>query len=170
MHLLLIVLRFIHVLSAVYWAGTIFFFVSFLEPSLRSLGPDGGKVMIRFFERGYLDLLPRVALTAIASGLALIWIVSDGFQASWMRSRIGMALSTGGLSAIIALILGFVIMRPAAIKIWELSKQMPAADEAKRNELMAQMGALRQKTVGGARLVAVFILIAATLMATARYL
>ena len=91
MHSLAIVLRLIHILGGVYWAGTIFFFVTFLEPSLRALGPDGGKVLIEFFERGHLELLPAVAVVTMLSGSWLLWIVSAGFDSAWMGSRVGMA-------------------------------------------------------------------------------
>ena len=83
---LITVLRLIHILCGVYWAGTVFFFVTFLEPTIRSLGPDGGKVMIRLFERGYLKLLPIFAVVTVLSGLWLLWILSSGFDASYMRT------------------------------------------------------------------------------------
>lgn len=168
---LVAVLRLIHFLGGVYWAGTIFFFVTFLEPSLRSLGPDGGKVMVRFFERGYLKLLPSVALVTILSGLWLLWIVSGGFDAAWMGSRSGIALSTGGTIAIIAFILGMVIMRPAAARMWAIALRLPQEnDEAAKNALMTEMGHLRARAQVGARLVFATLVVAVGLMAIARYL
>lgn len=168
---LIVALRLTHIISGVYWAGTIFFFVTFLEPSLRSLGPDGGKVMIRFFERGYLKLLPVVAIVTMASGLWLLWIVSDGFNASYMGSRIGMALSTGGLLAIVAFLVGMIVMRPAAASIWEIAKKLPQEpNEAARGALMAEMGSLRAKSVLAARIVFALLVGAVALMAVARYL
>ncbi len=170
MNSLAIVLRLIHILGGVYWAGTIFFFVTFLEPSLRALGPDGGKVMIKFFERGYLKLLPAVAVVTMLSGVWLLWIVSAGFDSAWMGSRLGMAFSTGAAAAIIAFITGMVIMRPAAARIWDIARRLPQEpDEAKRNGLMAEMGQLRAKSLLGARIVFFMLVIAVGLMAVARY-
>jgi hypothetical protein len=148
-----------------------FFFVTFLEPSLRSLGPDGGKVMIRFFERGYLRLLPSVAIVTILSGVWLLWIVSGGFDPAWMRSGSGIALSTGGTIAIIAFALGLAVMRPAAVHIWDIARRLPQeTDEAVRNALMAEMGRLRGRSQLGARLVFSLLVVAVGLMAIARYL
>ena len=168
---LLVVLRLTHIIGGVYWAGTMFFFVTFLEPSLRSLGPDGGKVMVRFFERGYLNLLPSVALVTMLAGIWMLWIVSKGFSATYMGSPLGIALSTGGLFAIIGFVVGMTVMRPAAGRIWEVSKQIPqaASDEA-RNALMAEMGKLRARSVLGARTVFALLVVAVALMAVARYL
>lgn len=171
MDALAITLRLTHILAGVYWAGTIFFFTTFLEPSLRSLGPDGGKVMIRFFERGYLKLLPIVAIVNIASGLWLLWILSGGFDPGYMGSSIGMALSTGGALAILALLFGLVYLRPAAARIWEIAKALPQeASETARTALLAEMNQVRGRVVNGGRVVFGLLVGAVALMAVARYL
>ena len=170
MNPLLVVLRLTHILGGVYWAGTMFFFVTFLEPSLRSLGPDGGKVMIRFFERGYLKLLPIVAVVTMLSGLWMLWILSSGFDAAYLGSPLGMALSTGGTLAIVGFIVGMVVMRPAAAGIWDIARKLPQEpNEAARNALMAEMGKLRARSVLAARVVFALLIGAVALMAVARY-
>jgi hypothetical protein len=171
MNPLLTVLRLIHILGGVYWAGTMFFFVTFLEPSLRSLGPDGGKVMIRLFERGYTKVLPAIAIMTVLSGFWMLWILSSGFDATYMGSSIGMALSTGGALALIALIIGVAFIRPAADRIWAIARQLgDAKDEATRAGLMGEMQAMRAKTVGGSRVVFALLIGAVALMAIARYI
>jgi putative copper export protein len=167
---LLIVLRLIHILSGVYWAGTMFFFVTFLEPSLRSLGPDGGKVMIRFFERGYLTLLPVIAGLTMLSGLSMLWILSNGFDPTYLRSSLGMSLVTGGALAITAFLVGMVVVRSAAAGIWDAARKVAQEpNEAARGLLMAEMGKLRARTVLGARVVFGLLIGAVALMAVARY-
>jgi hypothetical protein len=167
---LVTVLRLVHIFSGVYWAGSIFFFVTFLEPSLRSLGPDGGKVMIRFFERGYLKLIPVVAILTILSGIWLLWILSSGFSPDYMGSSIGMSLSTGGALAIIALLVGLTVMRPAADRIWAIARRMPTeTDESVKKGLMAEMDRLRARTVVSARVVFALLIGAVAMMAVARY-
>ena len=164
-------LRLIHIVGGVYWAGTMFFFVTFLEPSLRSLGPDGGKVMIRLFERGYMKVLPIIAVITVLSGLWLLWILSSGFEPSYMGSRMGIGLSSGGILAIIALLIGLIVMRPVGARIWEIARQLPQEpSEATRNALLAEMGKLRVRTVFAGRLIFVLLVGAVALMAVARYL
>jgi hypothetical protein len=168
---LIVGLRLIHIVGGVYWAGTIFFFVTFLEPSLRSLGPEGGKVMIRFFERGFLRLIPVVATLTLLSGLWLLWIFSSGFDSRYMGSAVGIAFSTGGLFAIVAYVVGLTVMRPAGARIWEIARSLPVAtDESARNLLTAEMGRLRAQTGLAARTVFALLVIAVALMAIARYL
>ena len=171
MNSLVATLRLIHILGGVYWAGTMFFFVTFLEPSLRSLGPDGGKVMIRLFERGYMKVLPIVAILTVLSGLWLLWILSAGFQPSYMGSPLGIGLSSGGTLAIIALLIGLIVMRPVGARIWEIARQLPQeTSEATRNALLAEMGKLRERTVFAGRLIFGLLVGAVALMALARYL
>jgi uncharacterized membrane protein len=169
MYALAVTLRLIHIFTGVYWAGTMFFFVTFLDPSLRSLGPDGGKVMIRMFERGYMKVLPIVASLTVISGLWLLWILSGGFDSTYLSSPVGMALSTGGGFAILAWLIGIVFIRPAGARIWEIAKAMPQADEARRNALVAEMGQVRARTVAGGRLVFGLLVLSVALMAIARY-
>jgi len=171
MHPLVTVLRLVHIGSGVYWAGSIFLFVTFLEPSLRSLGPEGGKVMIRFFERGFLKLIPSVAIVTVLSGLWLLWILSSGFSAGYMRTSIGRGLAAGGAFAIVALAVGFAVMRPAASGIWAIARRMPSeTDEAVKKGLMAEMDRLRARNLLAARAVFALLIGAVAMMAVARYI
>jgi uncharacterized membrane protein len=167
---LIIVLRLIHILAGVYWAGTIFFFTTFLEPSLRSMGPDGGKVMVRFMERGYMKLMPAVAMTTVLSGIALLWIMSDGFKPAYMGSPMGIALSTGGALAIVSIVYGVSVLRPAGERIGKIAGELPQASEASKAALMSEMEKLRNKTAVGARIVFGMLVVAVALMAGGRYI
>ena len=40
-------LRFVHIAAAIFWVGTSLFMLFFLEPTIRSLGAEGGKFMQR---------------------------------------------------------------------------------------------------------------------------
>lgn len=126
--------------------------------------------MIRFFERGYLKLLPIVAVVTMLSGLWLLWILSSGFDAGYMGSSLGMAFSTGGALAMVAFIVGMVVMRPAAARIWDIARRLPQEpNESARNALLAEMGKLRARSVLGARVVFALLIGSVALMASARY-
>ena len=169
--MLLIVLRLVHIVCGVFWAGTIFFFVSYLEPAVRAAGPDGGKVMMQLFARRYLTALPAIAGLAILSGSWLLWITSAGFSSTWMKSPIGRGITIGASSALIAFVIGVAFMRPAAVRVWAIARELPQVqDEGRRAALMAEAGSLRDKARTSARVVAVFLFIAVAAMATARYL
>jgi hypothetical protein len=167
---LVVLLRIVHISLGVFWAGTIFFFVSYLEPSLRALGPDGGKVMIELFKRRYLTTLPLIAALTLLSGLWLMWISSAGFDAAWMGSGVGIALSLGGAAALLAFLLGLLVMRPAALRTWKIAGELPGlASDAERAPRLAQMQKDRQRSVATARAIAALLGVTVLCMAVARY-
>ena len=70
MNVTMILLRIIHIFAGVFWAGTTFFFVSFLEPTLTATAPESNKVMGYLTQRTrYVTTLgitaPLVALTGL---------------------------------------------------------------------------------------------------------
>ena len=94
MDLTLVLLRVVHVLCGVFWAGALMFAVIFLEPSVRASGPEGAKVMRALIQRHYLTVVPVVGALTILSGLWLMWIVSGGFGVIYMAGH-GVTWGTG---------------------------------------------------------------------------
>lgn len=58
---LTIFLRLVHITLGVFWAGTIFFVVLFLAPSVRAVGPDGARAMKALQQRHFMNVMPLVA-------------------------------------------------------------------------------------------------------------
>jgi hypothetical protein len=170
MHWDMILLRLVHIGTGVYWAGTIIFFATFLEPSVRAAGPEGGKVMLQLFERGYLTIFPVVAALTILSGGWLFWKSSAGFDPNWMGSPLGIGFSAGATSALLGFAVGVLVMRPAAMRIWAIMRAAPTMSEAERGAAMGDVQNLRQRVGTSGRWVAAFLAVAVVAMATARYL
>jgi len=168
---ILILLRVVHVLGGVFWAGAILFVVLFLEPAVRDAGPDGAKVMAALQRRRFLDVIPAVAALTIVSGLWLYWRLSGGFNSAWVTSHFGAALGLGGVLSIVAFGIGVGIMRPAALRAGALAQQLAKSPEgANRDAQLVVVQRLRQRTATVGRLVAGLLVLATALMAVARYL
>jgi hypothetical protein len=167
----LIVLRLMHIGFGVFWAGAIFFFVFFLEPSVRAAGPDGATVMRGIQQRHYLNILPTIAILTILSGITLYWRISAGFEPAWITSPVGLGYTCGGIASLIAFGIGFFVMRRSALKAAGVGAALQQASEGEAGDaLMAQAQTLRQRIRTSARWVAVFLGIAVAAMAVARYL
>ncbi len=167
----LIAVRIVHIVCGVYWAGAIFFFITLLEPSIRALGPEGGRVTIKLFERGYLTVVPLAALLTCIAGIWLLWTVSAGFQPEWMASRKGITLSLGGALGILALTIGAGAMRPSGIRLWKLVRELPTvSDESVRNDNLREMQRLRNRLGVTGRIVFWLVLASLLAMSVARYL
>ena len=165
-----LVLRLVHIVCGVYWAGTLMFVATLLQPSVADVGPDGGKVIQALMRRRYLEIVPIMAALTILSGLELLRRVSGGFSADWFGTTAGMTLSTGALSALIAFTIGISILRPSAKRAGPLAQQaQQLAEGPERDAAMAQVQRLRRRMAVGGRWVAAFLLIAVLGMAAFRY-
>lgn len=167
----MIVLRVVHIATAVFWAGTLMFVASFLEPVVRTAGPAAAPVMQGLAQRGYFTKLPIIALIAILSGFALLAIDMRAGGAVFARSPQGMSLSIGGLVAVIAFLIGVFVMRPATLRMGALGAEAAKAPEGPAREaLMATMATLRERIKLSVRWTAALLGISVVAMAVARYL
>ncbi len=167
----MLVLRLLHVLAGVFWAGTLMFTALLLGPAVGDAGPEGGKVMAALQKRRFMDIMPAVALVTIVSGIWLFWRVSNGLDPAYFKAPAGHALATGGVLALIAFIVGVGMVRPGMMQVGARSQalaQMPAGPE--RDQQQAALQQLRRRSMNAGRVVAVLLALATVLMAVARYL
>jgi uncharacterized membrane protein len=155
---LLLLMRLLHILSGIFWVGTMMFTTGFLLPAFKDVGPDGAKVGAALARRRFMVVMPIAALVTILSGIWLFWRTSGGFQETFMRSHMAKALSFGAACAILAFIIGIVVVRPA---------MMQATALAQSNPQRAQVLRVRVDVVG--RVVTALLGLAAAAMAVARY-
>ena len=102
---LLIVLRIVHVGSAMAWFGGAFIGSFFLFPAAQALGPAGQPFMDYLTKRRRMGVyFPIVATLAIVSGATLYWRDSSGLASAWISSPSGLAFAIGGLAAIVAFV------------------------------------------------------------------
>ena len=168
---LVIVLRLVHVVCGALWVGMVAFSTFFLLPAIQEVGPDGGKVMAAVQRRGLMTIMPLMALAAIISGLWLYLKAAAGMHAEFARSPVGLAFGLGGLAAIVAWLLGVVVLRPSMTKAMAIMQSLPpSAGADQRQSAMAEANRLRQRAGRAGRATAHLVLFAVAAMAIARYL
>lgn len=139
----------------------------FVNPTAKAAGPEGGKFMQRLARQSHLPLVMELAgLATVLSGLWLYWLVSGGFQITWIASR--PALTIGGIMAILAYILAFFMQKPAAKRIGMIGQEIQASGGPPSPEQIVEMQAQQKKLSQGALLSAVLLTIAVIGMALAR--
>lgn len=161
MNWLQIVLRLVHIVSGATWVGMVALATFFVAPAISDAGPEGGKVMAALQKRGLLTVMPIVALLTLISGFWLFVRFSGG-QPGVMRSPTGMTFAFGGLSALLAFVIGLVYVRPAMAKAAALA-QDPKGDKAEAARIRDRGNAV---SVWVARL----LFLALGAMAVARYI
>ena len=85
-----------------------------------------------------MNFMPVIATLTILSGLGLYWRVSVGFNPGWIHSPTGMSLTLGGLASVVALGIGFHVMRGASLRAASLGAELKqTTEEAKQVALQA---------------------------------
>ena len=169
MDILLLLARLLHVGLGAFWFGAVMFNTVFLGPALSDIGPDAAKVGAAMIRRKVMVYMPIAAITTILSGLWLYWRVSGGFSPDFMRSGQGQTLGVGALAAIIAVVLGIAIVRPAMEKAGAFGQKAGQASGAEREKLLADAAAARSRSASASVAVAVLLVVAILAMAVARY-
>jgi hypothetical protein len=168
MDVLMALLRLIHMFAGVLWVGTAFFFVLFLEPTIKAAGAEGGKFMQRLTQTRLAVTLSLASALVVVSGLVMYWVESGGLQAAWIGSGTGIALTVGGAAGILAFVVGLLVQAPATARIAAVQKEMQAAGGPPTPAQLVEIGAQQEKISQGSRWGAVLMVIALIGMAIAR--
>jgi uncharacterized membrane protein len=167
---MMIVLRLIHILAGVFWAGTVFFFASFLLPSMRDAGPAAGAISKQLIVvRKYPRAILIIAILTVLSGFALYGMDVSRSAGAFARSRSGMVFGIGGFAALLTIIIGMIIMTPTANKMAALGAAIQAGGRPPTPEQAAEQARLQAKMGMGTQVGAVLLLVATICMAIGRY-
>lgn len=171
MDVYMVVLRLIHIVAGVLWAGWSFSLVLFVEPAARIAGPEGGKFMQTMAGKTRIvQILAAAPGLVILSGVLMYYRVSGGLNPGWVTSGPGLALTIGALAAIAAFISGMVINRPAAQRMAVLSREMQSAGGPPSPAQLAELRAQQERLSQGGLYAAILLLIAVIGMSIAEYL
>jgi uncharacterized membrane protein len=168
--LLMIALRLVHIVFALFWVGAMVVLAGFFYPTTRE-APEGGGVLQHLMMRTRLSTrLSAAAILTLLSGLWMYGRVASATNGAWMRSRPGIALGVGGLLAITAAALGGGIARPTGRRLGAVGARLQQGGGPPQAADLAELQQLQARLIGVSRIVAVLLVLAAAAMAVARYL
>lgn len=168
--MLTLALRFAHVVFGALWVGMMAFQVFFLAPVLAEIGPGAGPVMAAFVKRRIPVIMPVFALIAIVSGMWLFQRMSGGNMQALMATPMGKGFGIGGAVALLAFLIGVVVMRPAMMKSMKLGEAIATARPEDRAAIQAELQQLRARGTTLGKLVTWMLLFTLAAMSVARYL
>lgn len=171
MDLFVVVLRILHVVSALFWFGAAMMTVFFLEPTIEAIGPKAQPFMDHLMNRRHLAaVITVIAALTILAGLVLYWRDSSGLQLVWITSPTGLGFTVGAASAIVAFGIGGTVIGPTVGKLTTLGNEVAASGGPPSPEQAQLLGQLAGRLKAAGQIDAVLLIIAALTMATARYL
>jgi uncharacterized membrane protein len=163
---MIIILRLLHVVLGMLWVGTAFFTTFFLAPAMGDVGPDGGKVMAALQKRGFMVVMPILAIFTLVSGFWLYMRTGTEF----MSTPVGRMFGIGGVLALLAFVVGLSFVMPSMARAAKLLQTMATVPEAERGARMAEAQRLRARGAAVGKVVSVMLLAVAVTMAIARYM
>jgi uncharacterized membrane protein len=167
----LIVLRVVHVGSAMAWFGGAIVGGFFLLPVARSLGPAGQPFMDQLMRRRRMGIyFPIVATLTILAGAALFWRDSDGLASAWVSSPSGLAFAIGGLAAILAFVGGMILIGPSVAEQTAVRNELAATSEGPTDAQRKRLERADRRMRLANRIDLPLILFAGLTMAIGRYL
>jgi uncharacterized membrane protein len=163
-------LRFVHIVSGVFWAGAVFLMVGFIFPAVRASGPQGGRFMEEVARRRLPVFMNIAGGLTMLSGIILMARAMSSTDGAWLDTRSGMGFTVGGVAAIIAGIIGGTVSGRGGRRMGKIGEAIKASGGAPTPEQTAELSAVQARMAKAMRVVAALMLVAVTSMATARYL
>jgi len=168
--LYLLVLRLVHVVASVCWAGGSFIFFLFIEPTGKALAPTGMVFIQHMAGKGRFSIFMSISsVLTVLSGILLFWENASGQWWAWMGTGPGFLFSIGSVAGLIVFCIGMFWVRPRADRIAALGEEIQASGGPPTS---SQEGELQRISHELSRLGLVdFVLLAISLgfMAIARY-
>ena len=164
-----ITIRLVHIVSGVLWVGSATMLAAYVLPAARS--SDDGLRFLR--ELIWVRNLPRflnvVLVLTLLSGLTLYGNLVFLTHGAWAKSRHGIVLGVGGMSAILAAAVATFLAAPAIHQALALAeKAISPTDSGARESPLAVSRALRRYAIAMWVVVAL-LLVAASMRAISRY-
>ena len=168
---IMIVLRVIHIVAGIFWAGAVMIMAWFVLPTAQAMGPPGGAFMQRlmFGQRLRVFVGGAMGLT-ILSGLTMYAWLAMETDGAWAHSRMGMTLGVGAVAAIIAGGLGGAVIGRVGEKMAALGAKIQASGNPPTDAEKAELQSYQRRMRSAFRIIAVLLVIAIITMAGARYL
>jgi hypothetical protein len=164
-----IILRLVHILAGVFWAGTAFLIAGFLMPTMRATGREGGAFIQHLMQTRRLQLFLGIAmLLTVLSGVTMYARLAASTHGAWSSTAPGIAYGVGAVAAILGGATGAFIGSSAGRRLAAIGSSIGAGGPSP--ELQTEMGQLQARIRLGSRVAAGLLAVAAGAMAVARYL
>lgn len=169
MDILMIIMRLIHIFAGVFWVGTTFMLIRFIEPTVSATGEVGQQFMGYLSSRTKFSAIMALAGTlSLLSGLVMYYVIFFDRDVA-INSGYGIALTTGGSFGFISLVLGFAIQFRTIARMKAVRADMAAGGGPPKPEQLAELKTLAERLSLGTRIGGVLMTVALIGMSIAQY-
>lgn len=151
------ILRIIHILSGVVWAGGGFTMTGWVGPTAQELKADAAKFMQTFNVKFPVGMGIAGTLSLL-SGLVMYYLNFDGQIV--LGSPTANAMTYGALSGIIAYLIGILVLMKNNNRLAAIGKEIGASGGPPSAEQIAEMGKLQESNAKAGMWVSIFFVLA----------
>jgi hypothetical protein len=165
-----VVFRLAHILSGIFWVGSVAMFALFIAPAAAEVGPTAGPLIANLVEkRRVVRFIVAAGATTIIAGGFLYWHDWEGAGSlgAFLETNYGRGLTTGAVLAIIAFGIGVSIVLPGVEGAVRLGGRIAGSDRAPV-ELVDRLRAQQTRNRRASRTVLALLVLSSAAMATAQ--
>ena len=164
-----LVLRLVHVVASVCWAGGAFIFFLFVEPTGKALAPSGMAFIQHMVgKRRFNDFMGISSMLTVISGALLFWESAGGGWLAWMGSGPGLMFTIGSVAGVIVFCVGMFMVKPRADRLVALGGDIVRGGGVPTPEQAAEMERIGDEMWRLGRIDFVLLAISLVFMAIAR--
>jgi len=124
----LLVLRFIHIIASVCWAGGGFIFFLFVEPTAKALAPSGMQfVQHMVVKRRFAIFMVISSTLTLLSGVLLLWQFAGRNLLGYVQTGPGLIFTIGSAVGILVYFVGMFGVNPRAQQMAKIGAEIQAA-------------------------------------------
>jgi len=169
MAILMIILRLLHVVCGIYWAGSTFLIATHITPTVKAIAPDGQKFMAHL--SGKANISNWLGITATLTFLSGATMYFLNFQSKYPpNTGQGIAILLGAILGTLSWGHGATAQRKAILTMQNLGMQIASQGKPPTPEQAAEMGMLSGKVERNGQILAVMLGITVALMGTFQYI
>ena len=166
----LIVLRFLHVVASVCWAGGGFTTFLFVGPTAKDLEPAGTQFIAHMAGKRRFNTFMIVNSTlTVLSGALLLWASTGGDLVSYMQTGPGLGFVLGSVAGVVVYFVGMFGIGMPTGKLSQLGEEIQKSGNPPTPEQVNEMRKLEKTISVNHKVDFALVLVSLILMGTARY-
>ena len=165
-----LILRFVHIVASVCWAGGSFIFFLFVEPTAKAMPPLGMQFVQHMAAKRRFNLFMTInSSLTVLSGALLLWQSASGQWLAWLQTGPGLGFTLGSLAGIAVYLVGMFGVRPRATRLAQIGEAVQKAGGPPTPEQAAELQKLDKEMSTYSRIDFILVAVSLALMASARY-
>jgi len=166
----LIVLRFVHLVASVSWAGGGFVNFLFIGPTAKDLAPAGTQFLAHMAgKRRFNPFMVINSTLTVLSGALLLWAATGGELGTYMQTGPGLGFALGSLAGVVVYFVGMFGIGMPLGKLTKLGEQIQKTGTPPTPAQVAAIQKLEKTISFNEKIDFALVALSLILMGTARY-